>query len=123
MSLEQPIYPRGQIALDSGDLIDVTNVKIDTTDNSKQVHTIRQRGAGITQGSEETTITFDAVLSEYGEEADWLALVKKQQIKQLRIKVPGRTITANGKFNSVGYELPLDDAIKISISFIGHVTD
>lgn len=123
MSLEQPIFPRGQIALDTGDLIDVTNVKISTTDNSKQVHTIRQKGAGITQGVEETTITFEAVVSEFGEEADWMAFVKTSTIKQLRIKLPGRTITANGKFNSIDYELPLDDSIKASLSFIGHVTD
>ena len=123
MSLEQPIFPRGQIAMDSGDLVAVTNVKITTTDNSKQVHTIRVRGAGVTQGNEETTITFDAVIDEYGEEADWLAFVKQQQIKQLRLKIPGRTITANGKFQTADYELPLDDAIKVSITFIGHITD
>ncbi|MHC4736225.1 MAG: hypothetical protein ACYTDW_17455 [Planctomycetota bacterium] len=123
MPFEQAIYPRGFIALGSGDLIDVTNVTVDTTDNSKQVHTIRQKGAGVTQGVEETTIAFDAALSEFGEEADWLQLVKKQEIKQLRVKVPGRTITVNGKFRMVKYELPLDDAIKVSVEFIGKLTD
>lgn len=123
MAVEQAIYPRGFVAMGSGDLIDVTNVKLDIDDGSKQVHTIRQKGAGITQGVEESTATFDAVVSEFGEEADWLQLVKKQQIKQLRIKIPGRTISMNGKYKMVSYELPLDDAIKISLTFIGKVTD
>jgi len=123
MANGETIYPRGSVALGSGDLMDVTNVKISIADGSKQVHTIRQKGAGTTQGVEETSITFDAVIGEDGEEADWLALVKKHLVKQLRLKIPGRTITANGKFSTVDYELPIDDAIKLSVTFIGHTTD
>ena len=123
MAEEQKIYPRGYIAMGSGDLIDVTDVKIDISDGTKQVHTLRQKGAGVTQGVEESTITFNIVIGEDGEEADWLKLVKKNEIKQLRMKLPGRTITANGKFNAASYELPLDDAIKLGMTFVGHIED
>ena len=107
----------------NGELITVTDVKVDTTDNSKQVHTLRRKGAGVTQGVEETTVTFNAVIGDQGEEADWLNLVKKKLIKTLRIKVPGRTITVVGKYKDVGYELPLDDAVKVALSFIGKLDD
>ncbi|MCP4674345.1 MAG: hypothetical protein GY854_02270 [Deltaproteobacteria bacterium] len=117
------IFPRGGISLGNGDLVDVTNIKLDTKNNSKQVHTIRRKGAGITPGNEDTTITFDAMISEFGEEADWLKAVKKGTIKQLRIKIPGRTIACNGVFTDFGIEIPLDDAIKLSMTFIGHVDD
>jgi len=116
-------YPKGRIALGSGDLIDVTNVKVDTTNNSKQVHTLRKKGAGITMGTEETTVTYDAVISEDGPERDYFALVKSGLIKQLRIKVPTKTISVNGIYKDVGLELPLDDSIKESLTFIGHMTD
>jgi hypothetical protein len=120
---DQEIYDRGAIALGNGDLITVTDVKVDTTDNSKQVHTIRRTGAGITQGVQETTVTFNAVIGDQGEEADWLNLVKKKILKTLRIKVPGRTITVVGKFKDVGYELPIDDAVKVALTFIGKLDD
>lgn len=120
---EQKIYPRGQIALDSGDLIDVTNVKLDHTNNAKQVHTIRQKGAGITLGIEETTISFDCVISEDGPERDYFNFVKKGRVKQLRMKVPSLTFTVNGVFKDQSYELPLDDSIKLSMSFVGHMED
>lgn len=120
---EQLIYPRGQIALDSGDLIDVTNIKLDHTNNAKQVHTIRRKGAGITLGVEETNISFDAVISEDGPERDYFTFVKTGRIKQLRIKVPAITFTVNGAFKDQGYELPLDDSIKLSMAFIGHMED
>jgi hypothetical protein len=123
MPEEQKIYPRGQIALGSGDLIDVTNVKHDITNNAKQVHTIRQKGAGITLGTEESTVSFDIVVSEDGLERDWYNLLKKGEISQVRLKIPGETITVNGAVKDIGTELPLDDAIKVSVTFIGHTED
>jgi hypothetical protein len=123
MPEEQKIYPRGQIALDNGDLIDVTNVKMDHTNNAKQVHTIRQKGAGITLGVEETNITFDMVINEDGFERDYFTFVKKGRVKQLRLKVPGKTYTVNGTFKDQGLELPLDDSIKMSMAFCGHMED
>lgn len=123
MADTQLLYPRGAIALGSGDLIDVTNVKIDLANGAKQVHTIRQKGAGFTLGVEETTVTFDAVISDQGEERDYFDLLKKGRIRQIRLKIPGRTMTVNGTVSSIGVELPLDDAIKQNITFIGKLED
>lgn len=109
--------------MDSGDLLDVTNVKIDLTNNAKQIHTIRQKGAGFTLGTEECTVSFDLVVSENGQERDWIGALKKGTVKQIRLKVPGQTFTVNGTVKQVGIEMPLDDAIKQSVSFIGKMED
>ena len=114
------VYPRGRIAIGSGDLIDVTNIKITTTNNAKQVHTIIQKGAGITLGVEETNVSFDSVISEDGQERDYFTLVKTGVISQLRIKLPLETITVEGSYKTRDFELPLDDSIKLSMEFIGH---
>lgn len=123
MPTDQLTYPRGRIALDTGDLLDVTNVKLDATNNSKQVHTLRRKGAGVTLGTEETTVTFDVAVSEEGLERDYLTMVKRGTIKQLRLKVPGTTINVEGIFKDVGFELPLDAEIKQNLTFIGKITD
>ena len=123
MADQQKLYPRGRIALGNGDLIDVTNVKIDTTNNAKQIHTLIQKGAGFTLGVEETTVTFDLSISEEGEERDWVKFLKQGSVQLLRLKIPGRTMSVNGVVQSIGDELPLDDAIKQSISFIGALQD
>lgn len=123
MANEQALYPRGRVAFGVGDLVDVTNIKIDTTNNAKQVHTIRRRGAGFTLGTEETTVTFDLVVSEHGEERDWIDAMKRGLVKQIRLKLPGRTMTINGAVKSVSTEMPLDDAIKQNVTFIGHLED
>lgn len=113
------VFPRGRIALGGGDLIDVTNIKVTTTNNAKQVHTINQKGAGITLGTEETTVSYDSVVSQDGVERDYYQLVKTGKIVQLRLKVPGETITVTGAYKSRDFELPLDDSIKLSMEFIG----
>jgi predicted secreted protein len=124
MSAEpQKKFPRGWIAMGNGDLIQVTNVKIDHTNNAKQVHTIRRKGAGITLGVEETTVSFDAVVDEDGSERDYLKMLKQGQIKQLRVKVPGETLTISGTVSALSKELPLDSEIKYSITFIGRTED
>ena len=117
------IYPRGYIAMDSGDLIDVTDVKVSTTNNASQVHTLRQKGAGVTLGVEETTVTFNTVVSQEGSEADYFRMVKAGTIKQLRIKIPVETIIVNGVYQMEDLELPLDAPIKQSLTFIGRQED
>jgi hypothetical protein len=115
----QKLFPKGFIAMDSGDLMDVTNVKTSDTNNAKQVHTLRQKGAGISLGVRETTVSFDAVVSETGPERDYIRMLNTGQIKQVRIKVPGETITVNGVVSSLDRELPLDAEIKYSITIVG----
>lgn len=116
-------YPKARVAMDGGDLVDVTNLSHEISNGAKQVHTLRQKGAGITAGHEETKVTFDAVISEMGEEFDGLKMVKRVTAKQLRIKVPGQTITVNGSFESRKIDNASDSEIKASYSFIGHTED
>jgi len=116
-------YPRGQIALGAGDLIDVINIKYDHSNGMKQIHTIRRKGAGVSPGVEETTVAFDMVISEEGAERDYFKLIKKGTISQLRLKIPGETITVNGAFSKRSIEMPLDDAIKKNVEFVGHTAD
>jgi hypothetical protein len=123
MAAEQKVFPRGQVAMENGDLITAVNIKIDTTNNAKQVHTIRVKGAGVTLGVEETTVTMDLVVSEDGMERAWHKKLKQGTIEQLRIKVPGQNFTVNGVVKQLGTELPIDDAIKQNVVFIGHMED
>ncbi len=114
-------FPMGAVAMGNGDLIDVTNVKITTKRANKLVHTLRRSGAGKVHGTEETTVTFDAVVPEDGAERDYLADLKAGRIKKLRYKVPGETGTVTGSTDERSLELALDAAVKYSISFSGRL--
>lgn len=114
-------YPSGSIALLNGDLMDVTNVKITTKANNKIQHTLRVVAAGKVHGTEETTVTFDAIVSAEGAERDYLADLKAKKIRKLRYKVPGETGSIIGSVDERSLELALDAAVKYSISFSGRL--
>lgn len=119
--MSQEYYPKGQIAMESGDLFDVTNFRVQTGNSGKQHHTLRKTGAGVSAGNEETTISFDALVSESGAERDYLRDLQRKRIRRIRYKVPGETGTCEGLVTDRTLEVPLDDAIKYSVEFKGHL--
>lgn len=117
--MAQRVFPRGRIALGNGDLIDVTDVKYSHTNNGKQVHTIRNKGDGVVLGNEESSVSYNCVVSADGAERDYYQLVKTGKITNLRLKVPGETITVEGIYTTREFDMPLDDSIKLAMTFIG----
>ena len=125
MAQEQLIYPQAFIAQGNGDLLQVTNFSITLTNNGKQVHTLRRKGAGVTMGTQESTVTFDFAIDEGGPERNYWRDVMRGIIRQLRGKVPGgkTVLTINGMYTGCDLDAPLDDATKGSATFIGHMED
>jgi hypothetical protein len=117
---EQEFFPKAFIAQGNGDLVKVTNVAVSLTNNGKQVHTLRQPGAGVTIAPPESEITFDFVIGETGFERDYVRDVQRGTIRQLRFKAPGGgVLTHNGIYTKVSIDGSLDDAVKGSCTFIG----
>jgi hypothetical protein len=120
---EQFQYPQSFLAMGNGDLVQVTNFRCTYNNKAKQVHTLRRAGAGIVKGKPECTVTFDSSIDEDGPERDYWALVKDGTIKQLRVKCPGGvTLTINGAFSAADLDGPLEDATKVSCTFVGRLS-
>lgn len=121
---EQLLYPQAFIAQGNGDLVQVTDFTASLTNNAKQKHTLRRKGAGITLGTEESTVTFNSIIDEDGPERDYWRDAQRGNIKQLRVKIPGgKVLTYNGTYKDVNLDGPLDDATKVSVTFIGKLED
>ena len=66
-------YSKARIAMASGDLMQVTNLKVSTDNSAKTVPTLRRpRGAGVTVGEEKTSVSFDYVIDDDGAERDYI---------------------------------------------------
>lgn len=117
--MSDKVYPRGQIALGNGDLTQVTDVKLDDSNEAKNVHTLRESPSGVVVGKKEHALSFNAVVDAGGFEQDYFKLLMDGTIKQVRIKVPGETITFTGVVSKRSLELPLDTEIKYSIDMVG----
>lgn len=117
---EQELFAKAFLAQGNGDLVRVTNFQVTTTNNGKQVHTLREDGAGVTLGVRESSVSFDFVVGENGFERNYVKDIQDGKIVQLRAKFPGgKVLTLNGIYTNVSLDAPLDDAVKGSMSFVG----
>ena len=117
---EQELFAKSFIAQGNGDLVRVTNYNVKFTNNGKQVHTLREDGAGVTLGVRESTISFDFVVGENGFEREYIKDIQDGKIVQLRAKIAGgKVLTHNGIYTTISLDAPLDDATKGSIEFVG----
>ena len=121
-TVEQRKYPQSYIAQGNGDFVQCRSFNVKTTNNAKQIHTLREKGSGYTLGVEETTATAELVISEAGPERDFHRQLKEGEPVQLRVKIPGGLVlTMNGVYSGVDVDGPLDDATKFNLNFIGHM--
>lgn len=123
-SQEPLFYPKSHIALGAGDLVQVTNFRLATTNDAKKKATLRKRNAGFTLGVETSTLSFDMEIDEEGVERDYLNMIRTGETQKVRIALPGgqqRVFT--GVATSETLEQPLDDALKASIEMIGGVEE
>jgi hypothetical protein len=123
MSDELQQFPRGVVAMGNGDLTQVTNLKVKASNNAKLKHSLRKSPSGFVLGNKECSGSFDLDVPETGEERDWWGMVKDGTVKQLRIKIPGTTKAINIVASDLDLELPTDDAIHETVSFIGEIVD
>lgn len=120
MADEQLVYPKAFIAMDSGDLGQITDFNPKTANGAKQISTLRRPQAGITFGPGESSVSANFVIDENGLERDYVRMVEKRQIKQLRVKLPGGEVwTYNGAFQEVTINGTIDDATKGAFTFVG----
>jgi hypothetical protein len=112
-------YPRGQLSFGPGDLTQAETVRVTSTNNGKLKHTLKRSPSGRVLGTRELTFTFDVIVDEDGPEREYFDRVRNGSEVSMRLKIP--TITRNiiGMLTSIDVEVPLDDAVKLTVSGIG----
>jgi hypothetical protein len=112
-------YPKGQIGYGSGNLKQCTNAKFSLNRNAKLKHSIAKSPSGICYGHEELSGTLEFEVDETGIERDLIDDLKRGKRRNFRFKDAISTDEINGVLTSFDKEIPSDDAVKISVGFIG----
>lgn len=96
---------------------------LDFSNGLKLKHTQRSKGAvGVVMGNQEAKLSFEAEIPAEGSEKDYFDMVQTGRVKELRLKVPGKTYTMTAAAASVKFDAPIDDCVKISVELMGKVT-
>lgn len=120
--MAQRKYGQSYVAQGNGDFVQCTSFTVTTTNNGKQVHTLREKGSGYVLGVEESTIKMEFAISDAGPERDFHRQLKEGEPVLLRVKIPGGDVFSyNGVYTGVDMDGSLDDATKFSVNFVGHM--
>lgn len=112
-------YPKGQLSMGPGDLIDITDITLNFEDGEKAVATLRQNPAGSTFGMKSVKLQANAAISHAGFERDWFTKYDKREVIEFRVKVPGMVFTLTGRLTTLSVASNVDDVIKFGFSVIG----
>jgi hypothetical protein len=113
------LHPRGQIAIGAGELQRATLGRFNVTRNTKLKHTLRRSPSGAVQGTQECSGTIEVDVDEDGLELDWYEKLQNGERIVFRFKIPTLVKQIDGFLQSIDTELPLDDAVKLTVAFIG----
>ena len=112
-------FPKGSVSQGPGDLIDCFGWGFNGEDGEKIVATLRQNPAGSTFGTRSGTLDIESAISHAGFERDWFGKWMSREVVELRLKMPGITITVTGRLTKPSVSANVDDFIKFKISCIG----
>jgi hypothetical protein len=120
--MAQNFYPKGRLAYGPGDLVDAFDVNWSGEDGIKSVATLRNPNAGETSGAESDSITFKSHISEQGFERDYMTPWRAKKKVQLRFKVPGLTLTIEGRFSKPNMVSNVDGTVEFTVTIVGRVS-
>lgn len=112
-------YPKGQVAMGSGDLLDCADITITFEDGEKVMATLRMNPAGSTHGMRSATATFKSLISNEGFERDYMTKYRKREVVKVRLKVPGLVFSCEGRLSKPQIVSNVDNAIEFTTSVVG----
>lgn len=116
----QLLYPQAYLAMENGDLQQVTDFRITLSVNARILHLFRQPASGLIFGPQEARGSFNFAIDEEGIERRYVDALLNRKRKQLRAKLPGgQILILRMGFAAVDLDGPLDDATKGSCTWLG----
>lgn len=113
-------FPRGQVAMNGGDLVQVQDATLDIVNGGKVISTLRSNPAGFVKGNLVATLKFNGVVSEDGPERDWPEMVATGDPQQVIFKaVPGTKYTIDCNATDMNLSLTMEEGTKFSVTLMG----
>lgn len=116
-------HPRGQVHVNGTQLMQATMGRFSVTNNAKLKSTLAKNPNAIVFGNVEAEGSIEVDVPEEGTEFDYIRLVTSGQKVNFQFEIPEQNVTVEGAFQKLEGEIPLDDAVKMTLSWIGKVSN
>jgi len=112
-------FPKGRLAIGSGDLNMVTDVTLDRNNNMKNHSTMRRPNAGQVAGSQDDSLEFTSSVGAEGFERDFDEPYRRKELVSARFKVPGKTYPFEGRYGNLNITSNVDGVITFKAKLVG----
>ncbi len=117
-------YPKADLEIDGTNLYTIYDINVKETNGAKPESTFRAKGAGVSFGESNSTITFKIKLPRTPAERNWRQMVRRRQIKSITIRNPdGSRDVYSGAFSERDMQSGLEGATEQTMTFVGHAED
>lgn len=120
---ELKAHPRGQVHLNGTQLMQATMGRFTAKNNAQLKHTLARSPNAIVTGNIEADGSIEIDVPEEGTEFDYIRLVTTGKKVSFQFEIPDQNVTVEGMFTSIEGELPLNDAVKFTLAWIGKVSN
>ena len=112
-------YLEGKVALGAGNLQQAFSIVHRTSKSKELKSTFGGNPSGITTGARTDEMTFKVLIREEGVERDYDRAYDNDETVQIRMKVPGKTITVTGEIQEMETTAEQGQAVEKSVKVIG----
>lgn len=101
MAEELKKYPEAKLALGPGNLQQAHSCTHKTSKSKELKSTFGGNPSGITSGARSDELNFKVLIREEGVERDYWSAYENDETVQMRMKVPGKTLTITGEITDL----------------------
>ncbi len=116
-------HPRGQVHFNGSQLMQATMGRFSITNNAKLKSTLARNPNAIVIGNVECEGSVEIDIPEEGAEWDYILLVKTGKKVAFNFEIPAENVTVEGVLQKYEGEIPLDDAVKATVGWIGTISN
>ena len=116
-------HPRGQVSFNGSRMKQATMGRFNIKTGAKIKHTLAVQANGYVIGNIECSGTIELDISEMGPEFQYIQLAKVGKVCSFIFEIPTLQIEFAGVIEGIDGDLGIDDAVKISLAWVGRVQD
>jgi hypothetical protein len=114
-------HSRGQVVIAGSRVIQCVMARCSIKKGAKVKHTLNRQGNAIVYGNAEVSGTIELDLTDEGPERDWIGELLSQKKYNTHYEIPLYNIHFQIGLDTADVEMPLDDAIKLTLNFVGAI--
>lgn len=112
-------HPKGQITCQGSQMMQATMGRFSIDNGATMKHTMARKQNGVVLGVPDCNGSVEIDVAADGLEQPWYTLVQSGTEVAFQYEIPTLNVEITGVLKSIDTELPMDQAVKLTVSWVG----